>query len=269
MLCVCQGTSLPLLTPTATDEPSGCAYTTLPPSDVAASEIAAAYAAITAPSTTASQGCAISTLAPGNSSLAKCDDPVLTDPNIPSYPVKCEDADCQGVKKNALEQWQAYQDCGSYGNGSFLDRVAYSIGPSQGMYCTTEGSDTCESGDCTHNYNSPGGWLLAREIVGFTAYHRTISDYLFYTAFITDTAISTFSSTIAKVETTDTLWEKIGTAIAGLFGGQLLGVIVRKVLFGIAEKSAAANAEYVTQSKLFSSNIALSGTNIGVNLIVP
>lgn len=58
-------------------------------------------------------------------------------------------------------------------------------------------------------------------------------------------------------------------AIAGLFGGQILASIMRKLLFYTVSKLAEENSEYITQLKLFTSNIASGGATIGINLDVP
>ncbi|KAK4694936.1 dihydroxy-acid dehydratase, partial [Lecanoromycetidae sp. Uapishka_2] len=60
-------------------------------------------------------------------------------------------------------------------------------------------------------------------------------------------------------------------AIAGAFGGQILGVILRKIIVEASATAewAADNPELITQAKLFTSNLAVAGGNMGVNLDVP
>lgn len=225
--------------------------------------------AVTTPSASAS-------FAAGNYTLARCTDPVLADLSVP-FIEKCTYADCQGVKANALDQWQAYS--GTNGDLSFLDIILASFGPvgDSGWYCAAEYEDTCSSSAvCTdvtwgteRVYDWPGAWLLALEVDAFTQFYRTIFEGFDYNFGITSDLADEFCTTFAPVTETNTLWTKILIAIAGAFGGQILGIILRKTLLSVATEWAEANPELITQAKLFASNLAIAGGNIGVNLDVP
>lgn len=111
--------------------------------------------------------------------------------------------------------------------------------------------------------------MLMREMIQFTQFYRTI-----YQGFANnfDTTLglcSAFGKTFAPVDDTSTLWQKVLIAIAGLFGGQIIASIFRKILFSTVSALAEANAEYITQLKLFTSNVASGGAGIGINLDVP
>ena len=213
--------------------------------------------------------------AAGNYTLARCTAPILADLTVP-FIEKCAFADCQGVKANALAQWQAYPTDGDL---SFLDIVGASLGPvgDAGWYCAAQYEDTCSSSAvCTdvtwgteRVYDWPGAWLLALEIDAFTQFYRTIFEGFDYNFGITTPLAGEFCLTFAPVTETSTLWTKIFIALAGAFGGQILGIILRKTLLLAAERWALANPELITQSKLFASNLAIAGGNMGVNLDVP
>ena len=192
---------------------------------------------------------------------------------------QCIYADCQGVKANALAQWHAYNAIND-GNGdlSFLDIVLQSFGPvgDAGWYCAAQYEDTCESPKvCTDMtwgekrvYDWPGAWLLALEIDTFTQFYRTIFQGFDFSFGISDALAGEFCQTFAPVTATNTLWEKIIIANASAFGGQILGMLLRKIIIEVAAVWAAANAEVITQFKLFTSNLALAIGNMGVNLDV-
>lgn len=200
----------------------------------------------------------------------------MADLSVP-FIEKCTYADCQGVKANALDQWQAYS--GTNGDLSFLDIILASFGPvgDSGWYCAAEYEDTCSSSAvCTdvtwgteRVYDWPGAWLLALEVDAFTQFYRTIFEGFDYNFGITSDLADEFCTTFAPVTETNTLWTKILIAIAGAFGGQILGIILRKTLLSVATEWAEANPELITQAKLFASNLAIAGGNIGVNLDVP
>ncbi|KAG8527336.1 uncharacterized protein KY384_007488 [Bacidia gigantensis] len=212
-----------------------------------------------------------------------CTDKILTDPNVPTYMEKCEYAGCVAARDKGVQQWRDYEKQGKPGGGVFVLRLANSWNGPADFYCDVD-STKCPGENCEDVAN-PGAWLVQREISAFTAYHTQIYDFLFSTAFLTDTQLSLFSKAIATVPIEDNLWAKIAVAVskshdplrqgadmqkvAGLFGGQILGAIVRSSIFKLNAVAAAANGEYITQSKLFASNIALSGANIGVNLNSP
>lgn len=212
----------------------------------------------------------------GNYTVARCTDTILTDISVP-FVEKCAYADCQGVKANALAQWQAYSI--SNGDLSFLDIILASFGPvgDSGWYCAAEYEDSCSSSTaCTdmtwgeeREYDWPGAWLLALEVDAFTKFYRSIFEGFDYNFGVTDGLAGEFCDTFAPVTETSTLWTKIIIALAGAFGGQILGIILRKTLLLAAEKWAVDNPELITQSKLFASNLAIAGGNIGVNLDIP
>lgn len=118
-------------------------------------------------------------------------------------------------------------------------------------------------------YDWPGAWLLALEVDAFTQFYRSIFEGFDYNFGITTNLAGEFCDTFAPITETNTLWAKILIALAGAFGGQILGAILRKTLLLAAAKWAGENPELITQSKLFASNIAIAGGNIGVNLDVP
>lgn len=111
--------------------------------------------------------------------------------------------------------------------------------------------------------------MLALEVDAFTQFYRTIFEGFDYNFGITSDLADEFCTTFAPVTETNTLWTKILIAIAGAFGGQILGIILRKTLLSVATEWAEANPELITQAKLFASNLAIAGGNIGVNLDVP
>ena len=204
----------------------------------------------------------------GNYSLASCANAILPDPDSPDYMTKCAYANCQEVKANAITYWQDYQNAGS--SGTFLDQVSYYMGPTNGMYCDTEYSvlGCADAYPCT-TYNWPAGWMLMREVIQFTQFYRTIYQG-FANNYATTLGLSAaFGSEFAPVDEASTLWQKVLIAIAGLFGGQIIASIFRKILFYTVNELAAENAEYITQLKLFTSNIASGGATIGINLDVP
>ena len=111
--------------------------------------------------------------------------------------------------------------------------------------------------------------MLTREVIQFTQFYRTIHQG-FANNFATTLGLcSAFGKTFSPVDDTSTLWQKVLIAIAGLFGGQIIASIFRKILFFTVSELAAANAEYITQLKLFTSNVASGGATIGINLDVP
>ena len=105
-----------------------------------------------------------------------------------------------------------------------------------------------------------------REVIQFTQFYRTIYQG-FASNYATTLGLCTvFGKTFSPVDNTSTLWQKILTAIAGLFGGQILAQIFRKILFVVVAKLAEENAEFITQLKLFTTNLASGGAAIGINL---
>lgn len=85
-----------------------------------------------------------------------------------------------------------------------------------------------------------------REVIQFTQFYRTIYQG-FANNFATTLALCTeFGKTFSPVDDTSTLWQKILTAIAGLFGGQILASIFRKLLFYTIGRLAEENSEYIT-----------------------
>ena len=105
-----------------------------------------------------------------------------------------------------------------------------------------------------------------REVIQFTQFYRTIYQG-FATNYATTLALCTvFGKTFSPIDTTSNLWQKVLTAIAGLFGGQILANIMRKLLLVATTRLAEENAEFVTQIKLFTTNLASGGAAIGINL---
>ena len=206
----------------------------------------------------------------GNYSLANCANSLLPNPDSPDYMTKCGYSNCQAIKTDAITYWHHAQ---APKNGlpiTFLDQITYYMGPTNGMYCDAEYSllGCTDAGACT-SYNWPGAWLLVREMIQFTQFYRTIYQGFAGNYATTLGLCTVFGKTFSPVDQTDTLWEKILTAIAGLFGGQMLAVIFRKILFFTIGELAAENAEYITQLKLFTTNIASGGAAIGINLNQP
>ena len=204
----------------------------------------------------------------GNYSLASCANPLLPNPDSPDYITKCGYSSCQEVKGNGIAYWQDYQKTGN--TGTFLDQFAYYMGPTNGMYCDAEYStdDCTQAGVCT-SYNWPGGWLLISEVVQFTQFYRSLYQGFANNFETTLGLCAPFADTFAPVSDTSTLWQKVLIAIAGLFGGQIIASIFRKILFNTAEELAKENAEYITQLKLFTGNVATGGAAIGINLDIP
>lgn len=181
---------------------------------------------------------------------------------------KCAYVNCQEIKANAITYWQDFQKTGE--TGTFLDQFAYYMGPTNGMDCDAEYSllDCTDAGDCT-SYNWPGGWLLMREVIQFTQFYRMIYQGFANNYATTLGLCANFGTTFAPVDDASTLWQKILIAIAGLFGGQIVASIFRKILFYTIGELAEANGEYITQLKLFTSNVAAGGAGIGINLDIP
>ncbi len=204
----------------------------------------------------------------GNYSLASCSDPTLPNPDSPDYITKCLYSNCQQVKANVVTYWQDYQKTGD--TGTFLDQFAYYVGPTNGMYCDAEYSllDCTDAGVCT-SYNWPGGWLLMSEVIQFTQFYRTIYQGFANNYATTLGLCADFGKTFSPVDDTSTIWQKVLIAIAGLFGGQIVASIFRKLLFNTITELAEANSEYITQLKLFTSNVASGGSTIGINLDIP
>lgn len=107
------------------------------------------------------------------------------------------------------------------------------------------------------------------EVVQFTQFYRSLYQGFSNNFETTLGLCSPFADTFAPVTETSTLWQKVLIAIAGLFGGQIIASIFRKILFFTINELAEANSEYITQLKLFTSNIATGGAAIGINLDVP
>ena len=282
MFCVCQGTTLPLQSTVISGTTrSQCAYTSSPFAIITPTQMktssqqsspmvaASGSSSMTSLSPSSSKPYVIPTNLPsGNYSLASCANPILPNPNEPDYLTKCLYSNCQEVKANALTYWQDYQTAGD--PGAFLDQFAYYMGPTNGMYCDAEYSllDCTDAGVCT-SYNWPGGWLLIREVIQFTQFYRTIYQG-FANNYATTLGLCTeFGKTFSPVDDTSTLWQKVLIAIAGLFGGQILASIFRKLLFYTIGQLAEENSEYITQLKLFNSNVASGGATIGINLDIP
>ena len=219
---------------------------------------------------------ASASISAGNYTLARCTDPALANLEVP-FVEKCTYADCQGVKANALAQWQAYN--ATNGDLSFLDIVLASFGPvgDSGWYCAAQYEDTCSSSAvCTDMtwgaervYDWPGAWLLALEVDAFTQFYRSIFEGFDYNFGISNALAGEFCDTFAPVTETSTLWTKILIALVGTFGGQILGIILRKTLLAALTNWAATNPELITQSKLLISNLAIAGAAMGINLDVP
>ena len=280
MFCVCQGITLPLLSTVASS--FRCAYTSSPfpakkPVQVKTySQTPSPIVAATGSSSIKPLSVSISRpyvaptdLPPGNYSLASCSNSVLLNPDHPEETIKCLYADCQEIKAKAIAYWKDYQKAGN--PGSFLDQFASYMRPTtDGMYCDVEYSlvQCTDPGDCT-SYNWPAGWMLTTEVIRFTQFYRKIYDGFDHNFAPTLGLCYEFGKTLAPVDVQSTLWQKILIAIAGLFGGQILASIFRKILLTLAKTFAEANAEIITQVKLFTTNLASAGANIGVNLDEP